>query len=57
MLIIAEERKLLSSSLCGKVALPGHPRVLLAGLFVPIGESEEKSCQWKASVYACSEEN
>jgi hypothetical protein len=27
---------------CGNMALPGHPRDVLAGLFVPLGESEEK---------------
>ena len=40
MEIIAEERKLLSSSLGGKVALLGQTRDVLAGLFVPLGESE-----------------
>ena len=38
--IIAEERKLLSSSLGGKVALLGQTRDVLAGLFVLLGESE-----------------
>jgi hypothetical protein len=35
-----KKRKLLSSSLGGKVALLGQTRDVLAGLFVPLGESE-----------------
>ena len=41
---------------CGKVALPGHSRVVLAGLFVPLGESEKNNCSVERQVYyTCSE--
>jgi hypothetical protein len=40
-MIIAEETKLLLSSLVGKVALLWNSRVVLALLYVHLGESEQ----------------